>query len=189
MKRKQGTDRRRNRWLLAVLAFVVTSLAFMMLPALTSGDEAEVAPVSAADPAPSETSTTVAPPGCRAAQMVRPGEYEGLSEAGGISYVVLVPDSYRDIAPAPLFVLMATEPIAPEMDLEPLAAALGAQDGLIALGQTDGSPDELSTFVKEVSHAFCVDPDRVVTSLLPPLGGPSQQPSNSGIRPDTSLSV
>jgi hypothetical protein len=112
--------------------------------------------------------------------MVAPGDYEGVKNLDDTipRYVVFVPDSYHDIAPAPLFVFLTTVPLQSIDDTDAVRPSLGGLDGIIAVGSADASGD----IIEEVSHAFCIDPDRILTTLLPPTTAPSR-----AIEPDPSV--
>lgn len=183
-EQEPGPGRRhRSRLRTAVAAFLVggavLSLGALMVtsseePTTTvpDGTVAAVAPSQPEDPAPGLGE--LAPAGCTVAQMVEPGEYESVGRAGTSTPVwVIVPDSYRQIAPAPLYLLGVTGAAPTGLHLDMLRPTFEALEGVIVVTAVDADDDSFSRVIAEVAAGFCVDPDRIITSMVPQFGQPT----------------
>lgn len=116
---------------------------------------------------------TSAGEGCIGAQMVEPGEYESVQRTGSVwASWVIIPDSYEQIAPAPLYVLSVAGFTGLSDDLDLLRPAFEALDGVVLLTAAEAAENELEALIAEVTTDFCVDAQRVITSMVPLLGSP-----------------
>ena len=135
---------------------------------------AESPTTAAADP----TTTTVVEPataaplpvGC-AEPLAEPGEYEELNVYGDVeqAYWMVVPETYADVAPAPLYLHLASGGGDHNGFLEGWRPYLDDLDGLMAMVNTTvggpppgrSSPDVLVALIDQVTGEYCVDPSRV----------------------------
>lgn len=97
-----------------------------------------------------------------------PGEYEGLNVVGDVEqkYWVVVPESYEEAAPSPLYLVLAIGGGNPDAHLSLWRPYVDEETpGLhvIASTEQDGEadPQTLRTLVAAVNNAYCVDVDRV----------------------------
>lgn len=113
------------------------------------------------------TATTVAlPEGCDE-PLAEPGEYEGLNVVGDVEqpYWIVVPNSYHDVAPAPLYLHLAPGGGDHHGMMEGWRPYLDDLDGLMAMVNTEGAArkevDVVASLVDQISAEYCVDPHRV----------------------------
>lgn len=97
--------------------------------------------------------------------LAAPGDYEEISLAGEVErpYWLVVPESYPDVAPAPLYLHLASG----DGDHDPMMAGwrpyLDDIDGVMAIVNTQrrATAADLIAIVDEVSAEYCIDPHRV----------------------------
>ncbi|MEA3509894.1 MAG: hypothetical protein U9R51_00525 [Actinomycetota bacterium] len=93
------------------------------------------------------------------------GEYEGLSVVDGVerSYWVVVPESYADVTPAPLFVWFASGGGDDDYFLGGWRPYLSDLPGLMVIvNMTRGpSPDELTGIIDQLTAEYCIDTTRI----------------------------
>ena len=130
-------------------------------------------PVALAD----EPDIDVAPSDCTGAHRAVPGEYENVSRSGTASATwVIVPDSSERSGPAPLYVLSVVGFTGTTEDLDLVRPLFDTLDGVVVVTAVAGAGHELTTLVDEVARDFCIDRQRIVTSMLPDLSGSSPEP-------------
>lgn len=105
--------------------------------------------------------------GC-AEPLVEPGEYEGLNVVGDVEqpYWMVVPETYADVAPAPLYYLhLASGGGDHNTFLEGWRPHLDDLDGLMAIVNTANvarrSPETALALIDQISGDYCVDPTRI----------------------------
>lgn len=149
----------------------VSVLLLSASPSTATPDEAGP-PVSVSVPAEPVPGTSDEE-GCTGAQMVEPGEYESVERTGSVSASwVIIPDSYDQIAPAPLYVLSVAGFTGASDDLDLVRPAFEALDGVVLVTAVEAADNELEALIAEVTTDFCVDAQRVITSMVPLLGSP-----------------
>lgn len=144
------------------------------------GDETDVPP----EPMPGEESTTTgvasAPATDGATTMIgaadgcdKPlaaaGEYEAVNVLGDVeqAYWMVVPTVYEDVAPAPLYLHLASGDGGHDAFLEGWRPYLGDLDGLMAMVNTSPgapgkrSPETMIALIDQISSNYCVDPARI----------------------------
>lgn len=109
-----------------------------------------------------EVATTLAGDGC-AKPRAAPGEYEGLSVFGETEqpYWIVVPESYADNAPAPLYLHLASGGGDHTVFLEGWRPYLGGLDGLMAMVNTTTPFEALVPLIDHLGAEYCVDHRRV----------------------------
>lgn len=135
-------------------------------------DESDTAPLeavstSAAGPTTSAASAdgTTAGTGCEV--LHEPGEYEGVGYYGEVEqpYWMVVPATYAEIMPAPLYVHLAPAGVDHHGFLDGFRPYADDLDGLMIIVNTQtharGQGDALASLVDQVSNEYCVDPRRV----------------------------
>lgn len=116
------------------------------------------------DPAASPDSA-VNGPGCQV--LHEPGESEGVGHYGDIAqpYRMVVPATYAQIAPAPLYVLLTPDDGDHDAFMEGWRPYLDNLDGLMIVVNTETSArsqaDALASLVDRISSEYCVDSRRV----------------------------
>ncbi|MEA3510824.1 MAG: hypothetical protein U9R51_05255, partial [Actinomycetota bacterium] len=94
-----------------------------------------------------------------------PGEYEGLSVVGDVErpYWVVVPETYADAAPAPLYLHLASGNGDHDGFLAGWRPYLDDLDGVMAIVNTQqrATTVELVALIDELSSNYCIDPHRV----------------------------
>ena len=130
----------------------------------TSLPELNPATVTTALAATSTTDTTVVD-GCQR-PLTEPGEYEGSLE--GIPnqlYWVIVPDSYKDTAPVPLYLHLAAGSGDHDSFLAGWRPYLDDLAGVMVMVNTAdparGKPEALTALIDELTSEFCIDPKRI----------------------------
>ena len=104
--------------------------------------------------------------GC-AEPLVEPGEYEGLNVVGDVEqpYWMVVPETYADVAPAPLYLHFASGGGDHNTFLEGWRPHLDDLDGLMAIVNTANlarrSPETALALIDQISGDYCVDPTRI----------------------------
>lgn len=99
--------------------------------------------------------------------LAEPGEYEGAGHYGDVEqpYWMVVPATYADVAPAPLYLHLAPGSGDHNSFLEGWRPYLDDLDGLMIMVNTAtpsrGQPDALASLVDQVSSEYCVDSQRV----------------------------
>lgn len=91
-----------------------------------------------------------------------PGEYAGLNVFDDVEqpYWVVVPETYQDVAPAPLYLWLAPEIADPDSMLEGWRSYLDDLDGLMVM--VNGSQhDVLLSLVDQMTRDYCVEPTRI----------------------------
>lgn len=133
-------------------------------PAVTEPEVTEPPRTSTSVPAP----TTLAPdagPGCEV--LHGPGEYEGVGRFGEVEqpYWMVVPDSYSDVAPAPLYVMFPSGSGSRDQALEGMRPYVDGLNGLMLIVQTSDrqavTPEALVSLIDGIGSAFCVDPEQI----------------------------
>ena len=127
---------------------------------------------SAAAPTEAVSTTTAASPvgattvrGCEV--LHEPGEYEGVGHYGDTEqpYWMVVPATYAEMAPAPLYVDLAADVGDHNGQLEGWRPYLENLDGLMMLVNTAisarGQADALASLVDQIMSEYCVDSRRV----------------------------
>ena len=106
--------------------------------------------------------------GCAAAETVDPGQYENRLRSGTPDATwVIVPDSYEAMIPAPLYVLSAFGFTGSTDDLDRLSPVFEALDGVVLVTAMGVNDAEFETLTDEVLYDFCIDPNQIVTSMVP----------------------
>ncbi len=125
------------------------------------------------------TTSSPAPEGCTTAQMIDPGQYESVERTGSTSATwVIIPDSYEQIAPAPLYVLSVAEFTGETSELDLLSPTFEALDGIVVVTAVAGADVEFAVLMDEITNDFCIDPQRIITSIVPALGtSPEREPN------------
>lgn len=105
--------------------------------------------------------------GC-AEPLAEPGEYEGLNVVGDVEqpYWMVVPETYADVAPAPLYLHLASGSGDHNVFLEGWRPSLDDLDGLMAIVNTAShtvrqSPETAAALIEAISSDYCIDPTRV----------------------------
>lgn len=99
--------------------------------------------------------------------LAEPGEYEGLNVAGDVEqpYWMVVPETYADVTPAPLYLQLASGSGDHNGFLEGWRPYLDDLDGLMAIVNTGSagsqSPETAVALIDQISGDYCVDPTRV----------------------------
>jgi poly(3-hydroxybutyrate) depolymerase len=110
------------------------------------------------------TTQTDADGGC-GQPLAAPGDYEEVSLAGEVerSYWVVVPESYPDVAPVPLYLHLASGRGDHDAMMAGWRPYLGDIDGVMAIVNTQrrATTADLVAIVDEVSADYCIDPQRV----------------------------
>ena len=106
-------------------------------------------------------------PGC-GEPLVEPGEYEGRNVVGDVEqpYWMVVPETYADGAPAPLYLHLAAAPGDHDVYMSAWRPYLDDLDGLMAIVNTASSTVRRSSemaaaLIDQISGDYCVDPRRV----------------------------
>ena len=162
-------------WSALFVAFVASVVAIAVLVPLLSHatGPADTTKTNPALPVPTDSDR--ASPGCAATDLMEPGEYESVPRTGSVHAAwVIIPDSYEQIAPAPLYVLRVADFTGRDGELDLLRSTFEALDGVVVVTGIAGTGDEPTALVEEVKRDFCIDEDRVVTSILPALGTPTR---------------
>lgn len=102
--------------------------------------------------------------GCGSA-LAAPGEYQGLNVVGEAEqpYWVVVPESYTEGAPAPLYLHLASGSGDHDFFLEGWRPHLDDLDGLMAMVNTAGGwqNDVYEALIDQIGNDYCIDPLRV----------------------------
>lgn len=104
--------------------------------------------------------------GC-AEPFAEPGEYEGLNVVGDVEqpYWMVVPEVYANVAPAPLYLHLASGGGDHDVFLEGWRPSLGDLDGLMVMVNTATwgrkAPETAVALIDQVSSEYCVDPMRI----------------------------
>lgn len=99
--------------------------------------------------------------------LIAPGEYEGLNVIGDVEqpYWVVVPETYADVTPAPLYLHLASGDGDHDLFLEGWRPYLDDLDGLMVMVNTGSagrqSPETAVALIDQISGAYCVDATRV----------------------------
>lgn len=114
------------------------------------------------------TTTTVSPDAGRGCEVLHePGEYEGLGDFEGHEqrYWMVVPETYADIAPAPLYFHLASASGDHDWFLDLWRPYLSDMRGLMVIVNTTGyggrHPDALAHLMSELADDYCIDRERV----------------------------
>jgi poly(3-hydroxybutyrate) depolymerase len=140
------------------------SLAIIGLFLVMAAGCGEAADESAA---PTTASAAGAPASSGCEVLHEPGEYEGVGHYGDVEqpYWMLVPATYVEIAPAPLYVHLAAAPGDHDSFAEGFRPYLSDLEGLMLIVNTETAPrgqaDALASLVDQVSNEYCVDSRRV----------------------------
>ena len=156
--------------------FISALLTVLVVAASCSQAEiAEDESTEATTPATTSTvvaSTTMAPTTTRAVvddgcdePLAAPGDYEKLNVVGevGRPYWVVVPESYADVVPAPLYLHLASGGGGHDPMMAGWRPYLGEIDGVMAIVNTErnATTADLVAIVDEVSADYCIDSHRV----------------------------
>lgn len=118
------------------------------------------------------TTTVAVPAGCDA-PLAEPGEYEGLNPVGDVeqaywqAYWVVVPETYVDVAPAPLYLHLASGDGGHNSFLAGWRPQLDDLDGLMVMVNTapgvagKRDPETMVALIDQISAEYCVDSSRV----------------------------
>lgn len=103
--------------------------------------------------------------------LAEPGEYEGLSVFGEVeqAYWLVVPESYAESAPAPLYLHLASGGGDHDGFLAGWRPYLDDLNGLMAMVNTTagapspgrGAPETLLALIDQISADYCVDPNHI----------------------------
>lgn len=141
-------------------------LVLGLAPGTATRNAAE--PPAQASVAQDPTATVPEPEACNAEQLVEPGEYESVERAGSaLATWVIVPDSLEHSAPARLYVLTVAGFSGATNELDLLRPMFEALDGVVVVTAVKGADDGYATLIGEIEHDFCIDAERVVTSMVP----------------------
>jgi hypothetical protein len=174
-------------WSSVVGAFLATVATIVVLAPLLSNppstaNPGELGPPVAVSVASDPATRDQGPEGCTVAQMVEPGEYESLERTASVRATwVIIPDTYEQIVPAPLYVLSVADFTGGTSELDMLRPIFEALDGVVVVTGVAGTGDEFTTLVDEVKQDFCIDAERVVTSMVPS----PESPTSPGPKPAT----
>jgi polyhydroxybutyrate depolymerase len=112
--------------------------------------------------------TTQAPSAGQGCEVLhQPGEYKGLGQFGDLDqpYWMVVPASYAEIAPAPLYLHLASGGGDHNPWMDGWRPYLDDLDGVMAMVNTvtaaRGKPDALASLIDHIGAEYCVDPQRV----------------------------
>lgn len=100
-------------------------------------------------------------PGCEEV-LAAPGEYEGVLRVDDVEveYWMVVPEGYADLAPAPLYLHLASGSGDDDVFLEGWRPYLDDLDGLMAIVNTAAgrSTDTMVALIDQIIGDYCVDP-------------------------------
>jgi poly(3-hydroxybutyrate) depolymerase len=157
---------------------ITLCLGFLLVAAALGGcgdDTSETTSSTTSPPATSTLAPTEAetdetqeglPESC-SEPLAAAGEYEGLNTVGAVeqSYWIVVPDSYADGAPAPLFLQLASGDGSHDTFLAGWRPYLDDLPGLMVMVNTSDpastTTEVLLALVDQVSGDYCVDPTRI----------------------------
>ena len=103
----------------------------------------------------------------RCGELHQPGTYEGLGASGDLEqpYWIVVPETYADLAPAPLFVNLSTGSGSHDENMDGWGPYLEDVPGLMAIVNTQGrartEPTALLALLDHIEEEYCVDPQRI----------------------------
>lgn len=131
-------------------------------------NESVAAPAEAVETTAADQTTSAASAAGRGCEVLHePGEYEGVGHYGDTEqpYWMVVPATYAEMAPAPLYVDLAADVGDHNGQLEGWRPYLDDLDGLMIVVNTEtstrGQADALASLVDQIMSDYCVDSRRV----------------------------
>jgi len=130
----------------------------------TSTTATTVATTTTTQP-PKTTTTTSASAGHGCEALHEPGEYEGLNVVGDLEqpYSVVVPEAYANVAPAPLYVNLASGSGSHDVFMSGWRPYLDDLPGLMVMVNTSrgATPEQIGALIDQLNTDYCIDAEQI----------------------------